>query len=231
MTQHRSGCLSTSPLAQPGLVTCFARTLVTARILAVLIAEELLLIAFDPDTGRAPTGSQDYLKVGVSGALLAELVLAGRLVLDQGRIAAVPGEVLGDPLLAAVLEAVAGDLLGRKSKVVVQKLSKALGGARDQVVDRLVDAGILSREKKGFLWTTRHRVIDRPAQNAVLAEVRGSAAGQGPLDARQAVLLAFAGPCRREGGPRSFSARPSENPNKGGHDRCPLRSRGQEDHR
>ncbi len=39
-------------------------------------------------------------------------------------------------------------------------------------------------------------MLDRPAQEVVLAGVRAAAGGNQPLEPRQAVLLAFAGPCR-----------------------------------
>lgn len=94
----------------------------------MLLAEELVLIALDPQTGRVPISSQEYLRLGVSAALLAELALDGRVQIQGDRVVVVAGEAPADPLLAA--------------------------------------------------------------------DVRLAATGQGPLGARQAVLLALAGPCR-----------------------------------
>lgn len=162
----------------------------------MLIAEELLLIALDPESGRVPMGAQDYVKVGLSGALLAELALTGRVKIDGGRITVVPGDPPSDPLLSAALDVAGGDLAGRKAKAVVSKLNKAVGGVWEQVVERLINVGAIGREKSGFLPPTSHPVLDRAGQALVLADVREAAAGDQPLEPRRAVLLAFAGPCR-----------------------------------
>ncbi len=164
--------------------------------MAVLIAEELLLIALDPESGRVPMGAQDYVKVGLSGALLAELALSGSLAMSGGRITVVAGDRPGDPLLAATIDAVGSGLAGRRAKAVVAKLDKSVGGVWEQVVGRRVDAGTIGREKRGLLSPTRHPVLDRPVQELVLAHIRVAAIGDQPLEPHRAVVLAFCGPCR-----------------------------------
>jgi hypothetical protein len=161
----------------------------------MLLAEELLLLALDPDKGTVPLGCQDYVKVGLSGALLAELALRGSIVVDDGRVV-VSGDLPAEPVLAAAAAFLGGDAKGWPAKKAVQKLDKALGGVWARLVDPLIEAGVLDRDKAGPLSVTRHPVLDTAAHAALLDGIRAAAAGTGPLDPRHAVLLALAGPCR-----------------------------------
>ena len=44
------------------------------------------MVALDPDKGTVPLAAQSYVKVGLSGALLAELAIAGNLDIKDGRV-------------------------------------------------------------------------------------------------------------------------------------------------
>ena len=161
----------------------------------MLIAEELLLVALDPVKGTVPLGARTYLNVGLAGAVLAELAIAGNLGIRDGRI--VPaGDPPTDPFLAEVLAAIRSETNAAKAKSAVKKLDKQVGGVWRGLVERMVAAGTLGEDNHGRLMPTRHPVLDRPRQDSVLGGVRASAAGDGPLVPRSAVLLALTGPCR-----------------------------------
>jgi hypothetical protein len=161
----------------------------------VLIAEELLLVALDPVKGTVSLGARTYLNVGLAGAVLAELAIAGNLGIRDGRI--VPaGDPPTDPFLAEVLAAIRSETKAAKAKSAVKMLDKQVGGVWRGLVERMVAAGTLGEAKHGRLRPTRHPVLDRPRQDSVLGGVRASAAGDGPLVPRSAVLLALTGPCR-----------------------------------
>jgi hypothetical protein len=161
----------------------------------VLIAEMLLLVAVD-DKGHVPVGSDAFVKVGLTGALLAELAVDGQLTIgDDGTVRA--GDTRpGDELLADVYDAVRNHLVSRKASQVISGLSRYIGGSRDRVVDRLVDAGVLGRDRPSVLRPTRHPVLDTAARQAVLDQVRMAAKGEGPVRPDVVVVLALAGPCR-----------------------------------
>ena len=161
----------------------------------MLIAEELLLVALDPVKGTVSLGARTYLNVGLAGAVLAELAIAGNLGIRDGRI--VPaGDPPTDPFLAEVLAAIRSETKAAKAKSAVKMLDKQVGGVWRGLVERMVAAGTLGEAKHGRLRPTRHPVLDRPRQDSVLGGVRASAAGDGPLVPRSAVLLALTGPCR-----------------------------------
>lgn len=69
------------------------------------LAEEFFLIAHDDHTGRGLLDA-DVLAVGLAGAVLAGLVLAGRVTVLDGKVALMDerpaGDPIGDPLIAAL---------------------------------------------------------------------------------------------------------------------------------
>ena len=79
----------------------------------MLIAEMLLLVAVD-DNGHVPVGSDAFVKVGLTGALLAELAVNGQLMIgDDGRVRT--GDTRpGDELLADIYDAVCTHLEGKR---------------------------------------------------------------------------------------------------------------------
>jgi hypothetical protein len=113
------------------------------------------------------------------------------LDLADGKIAAAEGSSPKHPLLAAALAAAAKHQ-GKSLKSRLPRIQKAAGWS--QVVDGMVDRGMLGREKS-TLRPTRHPVLDEAGQDEVLRRVRQAAVGDGPLEPRTATLLALAGPC------------------------------------
>ena len=155
----------------------------------------LLLTALN-DKGNVPVGSGALIQVGLTGALLADLAIDGRLaVAEDGTVRA--GDTRpGDELLADVCDAVREHLQGRNVRQVIGGLSHQIGGSWNRVVDRLIDAGVLGRDRPSLLRPTRHPVLDTAARQAVLDQIRAAAAGEGPVSSQVAVVLALIGPCR-----------------------------------
>lgn len=156
-----------------------------------LLAEDFVLLALDDD-GSVARGisNQPNAAVGVTGALVTELALDGYLDLTDGRIR-LTGTRPSDPLLAQALDNVAP----HEGKRLKSRLGAIKHAGWSEVVDAMVEAGILGREK-GALRATRHPVRDPAAHAALLARVRAAASSDAPLDQRDAVLLALAGPCQ-----------------------------------
>jgi hypothetical protein len=161
----------------------------------VLIAEMLLLTALN-DKGQVPVGSGALIRVGLTGALLAELAIDGRLaVADDGTVRA--GDAgPGDELLADACDAVREHLQGRNVRHVIGGLSHHIGGSFDRVAGRLTGAGVLGRDRPSLLRPARYPVFGTAARQAVLDQVRAAAAGEGPVSPQVAVVLALIGPCR-----------------------------------
>ena len=128
----------------------------------VLIAEMLLLVAVD-DRGHAPVGSDAFVKVGLAGALLAELAVGGQLTIGDDGTVRTADTRPAEELLADVYDAVRNHLEGRKAKQVISGLSRHIGGSRDRVVDRLVGTGVLVAAPQSFLVCSHNNLLDGEA--------------------------------------------------------------------
>ena len=69
---------------------------------SIPLAEELLLLAYDDQTGKA-TGSRIGLDLGMAAAVLIDLALAGRVAYVEGYLKVVDPSPVGEPIADAVL--------------------------------------------------------------------------------------------------------------------------------
>jgi hypothetical protein len=165
-----------------------------AHTLGMLLAEELLLLGLDPVKGTVVSSARRELLVGLAGALVGELALAGLVDLAGKRFIAV-GTPPEDPLLAAAHQALARST-GRRAADQLRRLDKGIGGVWARLVDGLAGQGVLGRRRDRVLvfTVTRHPVLQPAVREELLARVRAAAAGDGQLEPRTAVVLALTGP-------------------------------------
>ena len=148
----------------------------------MLLAEELALIALDPDSGRYSLGTRDQLNACLAGLLVAELHLDDRPSV---------------PILHAAGEVV--DQAGPKLKSVLSAMNRGLErrlgvGTWDAVIGSLVDAHVVA-PGEGHV-RPRHRVLDHAARDGIVERLQVAAAGDESLDVRTAVLLSMTGPAQ-----------------------------------
>jgi hypothetical protein len=157
----------------------------------MLIAEDVLLLAIDDASGKT-TVSSTQLDPALAGAVLMELVVAGRVNLEgEGRRAMVvvtDGTPLGDP----VLDAAAASLVEKaplKPGNAIQRLTK---GLRERLNGQLEERGLLRRESGkilGVFPTTRWPAPDSAYEDEVRNRVlRVLLQGIEP-DARAALII------------------------------------------
>ncbi len=157
----------------------------------MLIAEDVLLLATDDVTGKITVSSMQ-LDPALAGAVLMELVVAGRVTLEgEGRHAKV---VVTDetPLDDPVLDVAVQSLIEKTPLKPGNAINLLVKGLRERLNARLEERGLLRRESAkvlGLFPTTRW-----PAQDSGYeAEVRGQVVGvlrdgQEP-DARAALII------------------------------------------
>ncbi len=148
----------------------------------MLLAEELALVAIDPDSGRPALGTRDNLNACLAGLLMAELHLDDR---PESRLLTAAGDVLAEtgPKTTAALSAMS------------RGLDRRVGmGTWDAVVAGLVKDGFVGPASGPV--RPRNEVIDRAARDMVVRRLRSAAAGDEPLDARTALLLSMTGPAQ-----------------------------------
>lgn len=138
-----------------------------------LLAEDLLLLAWNDEAGRPATSTSGHLSLAVGGALLADLALRDRLRMevDVPRASTRPtGNGLLDDVAAQLREG------SRRRKLAgwVRRVGRAT--RREEVRDRLVTAGLLvTGPRVGFgpMSLARHHLADAAAVAQLAEEVRG----------------------------------------------------------
>jgi hypothetical protein len=115
----------------------------------MLIAEDLLLLLYDDETGKPITGSPG-LDYALAGAVLIELTVLGKLDITTGgdgekagRLKVLDASPTGDAILDERLAFVA-DKPGKRPKDQIGRLSKKL---RDQLLARLAERGVLEADQ------------------------------------------------------------------------------------
>jgi len=155
----------------------------------LLLAEEFVLLALNVDgTLARGVANQPAVAVGVTGALITELVQAGHLDLADGRVR-VTGTRPAHLLLCQALD----NLAPHEGKKLKNRLASVKHAGWNEVVDAMVAEGVVGRVKDG-VRPTRHPVTDPNTHASLVAELRAVAIGDGPIAPREAGLLALAGP-------------------------------------
>jgi len=163
----------------------------------VLLAEELALVAVNPDTGRHAAGSRSHLNACLAGLLVAELVLDGSAELGDrtGRVVPTSRKTPDSTTLAAAAGVVADKT--PKLKAILQHMSRGLEGqvgvgTWDVVVAGLVADGALAPSEGSI--RPKNDVVDVGRRDSLIARLQAAAADEGPMDPRTALLLNMTGP-------------------------------------
>jgi hypothetical protein len=162
----------------------------------VLLAEDLLLLLTDDDTGRL-AASNTEVDVALGGALLVELALMDRVDvagtgerMGKGRLVVTDANPTGDRLLDEAL-AIVEQNEGKKPQNVVARLGKR---ARVRLYERLAQGGVLRAEEDrvlGIFPTHRWPAADAAHERSVRAGL-GTALGAGTTaDARTGALISL----------------------------------------
>jgi Golgi phosphoprotein 3 (GPP34) len=157
-----------------------------------LLVEDLLLLMLDDETGT-PAGA-GTLQYTLGGAVLAELALLGRVETGSGglngpKVHAVGDGPLGDPLLQAAYDKVAERPRGVQTILI-------LIGSRlwEPLVDRLVERGLIGREKKRVLGVFRMNTLpakDMEHEAELRRKIRAVLEDGAEPDTRTAAMIAL----------------------------------------
>ncbi|SDD38171.1 GOLPH3/VPS74 family protein [Glycomyces harbinensis] len=157
------------------------------------LLEELALISHESTNGRAST----HLDLGLGGAVLYELVLAGRIGLDGKKVRVLDPTPTGDPLLDSRLAAIAADK-PCSPHALVKETKK---GLLPTVRDGLVASGALLHESTkslGIFTDIRYRSSDRNATADARTRLASAARNGRAFDERTQALLSLVAAIRLE---------------------------------
>ena len=162
----------------------------------MLLAEDLLLLLTDDDTGKL-TASGDEVDMALGGALLIELALAERVdvagpgeAVRHGRLLVRDPTPTGDGLLDEALATV-GEKEGSKPQSVVAALGRR---SRGRLYERLTDGGVLRAEEGrvlGIFPRRRWPSADAAHETSVRAELETALRNGTTTDPRTGALISL----------------------------------------
>ncbi|MFJ6250065.1 MULTISPECIES: GPP34 family phosphoprotein [unclassified Streptomyces] len=161
--------------------------------MTVTLAEEIMLLSLDDESGAAK--EKQSAAWAVAGAILLDLVLAGRVAVDGGRLRVADTTPTGVPLLDERLRQIA-EWAGRKSRVpkVTEWLTKDYHKAVKAATDSLHGRGLVRAEQRrvlGILPVTRYPEADGSVERELRDRLRAVVLGGAVPDTRTAGLVAL----------------------------------------
>lgn len=152
-----------------------------------MIAEDVLLLLFDPASGVI--AGEETLYYVLAGAVLTELALDGRIGIDGRRVRSLDAGPPADPLLRS-----AWDRVAEKPRDVQTVLAMIGPNLRGPVLDRLVERGDIRRERRKVLGLFRATVLrdgGSTRRAGLLARVRAVLVDGVPPEPRIAAIGAL----------------------------------------
>lgn len=149
------------------------------------LAEELVLLAYDDETGRSSV-SRIALDLGLGAAILVELMLRDRLVADGG-LRVVDETPTGEPVLDEVLSRVAVDA----AHSAASWLQRLRHGVRDLVLESLVQRGVIRDQavtEMEYIPLHRYPTVDPSSEAQTRARLAEALTGRSTPDERTAGL-------------------------------------------
>jgi hypothetical protein len=119
------------------------------------IFEELFLLALDEDKGNILSFAKKGLPYGLSGAILAELTLLGKVCSnDKHRLEVIDAAQTGDEVLDDALQGIQSSEKPRKLSYWVSQFYLRPKKLRERMGERMVEKELLYLEDNRFFWNT-----------------------------------------------------------------------------
>lgn len=162
----------------------------------LFLHEEVLLLALRDREGTNESGV--WLDKALGGAILAELLLSGRLEVERDKkkrfARVVNPDPLGDPVLDECLQRVVAAKKRQQLQTWVTRFAN-MKGLKRRVARGLCRMGVL-REDEGTVLKIFRRIIypevDPGPERRIVARLEEAVFGDGPIDPRTMVLVAIA---------------------------------------
>lgn len=165
-------------------------------VTSVALAEELLLLAYDDESGKA-TGSRIALDLGMAAAVLVDLALAGRIAYSAGSLVVTDPTPTGEPIADEILARIAADTPHAPASWV-QRLRH---GLRDRILADLVARGVMrdvDETALGFIHVHRYPSLDRTLEAECRSRLADALTGETVPDERTAALATLVASVRME---------------------------------
>jgi len=138
------------------------------------LAEQILLLALDDESGKLRTLPDRSLDFALAGAIVADLTRADRVKVENDQLTILDSTpVDSKPEDFGLL-----DLQQSNAKSLANALTHLAAeanGLRKRLIEQLVDKGVLKRENREVLWVfhySRYPLADPSSENAVRQRLR-----------------------------------------------------------
>jgi hypothetical protein len=163
---------------------------------SVPLAEELLLLAYDDETGKA-TVSRIGLDLGMATAVLIELALAGRIAMDGDAIVARDATPVGEPIADAVLAKIEAN----PPHTAASWVQRLRHGLRERVLGDLCSRGVMRDVDEmalEYIHIHRYPTVDASVERDVRDRLAAALTGEVEPDERTAALATILAAVRME---------------------------------
>ena len=165
------------------------------------LAEQLLLLALDDDTGKLLPLPDRALDYALAGALIADLSRVDRIEITRDTLQVIdPSPVESVPEDLGLLDLIQANVTSLRGALA--HLAGDAHGLRKRVTEQLVAKGVLREEDREFLWIfhySRFPLADAPTENAVKQRLRNRIRDASiPLGNRDHVLISLIHTCELE---------------------------------
>ncbi|MET9515464.1 GPP34 family phosphoprotein [Streptomyces sp. NPDC002994] len=160
--------------------------------MAITLAEEIMLLSLDDESGSAK--QRQAAGWAVSGGILLELVLAGRVSVADKYLELTDTKPTGEQLLDSRTALIETWLRGRKKRRVTEWLAKDQTKAVGAALESLCERGVVGEEKRktlGVFPIRRYPEADGAVEAELRERLRAVVLGGAEPDTRTAGLIAL----------------------------------------
>ena len=162
------------------------------------VAEEILLLVLDDNTGTFINEPDVHLGYALAGAVLMDLAPAGRIDADARSCSSLRTRPTGDAIQDEVLARIVRLRRGPRRPIRVGELGRNADDLRDGLLTRLVERGILKEVDEKVLWvfeTRRYPMIDGTEEREVKRRIIDVLFSDSTPDQSDGVIICLADAC------------------------------------
>jgi len=159
------------------------------------LSQDLILLALNPQTGKTRFSWYAALEYGLVGSLLLDLVLRGKLEIDNdNRVIGATAGNTGDEFLDRHLNEVLASSRPRTARFWVTRWRRRYRWFQPIMLQNLVDLGVLERQEQrilGLFPTQRYFLTDESIQREIVQQVRAAVLEGTGLNSRMTALISL----------------------------------------
>ncbi|MBD3884305.1 GPP34 family phosphoprotein [Phormidium tenue FACHB-886] len=162
------------------------------------LVQDLMLLALENEKGHVVSSAASALPYALTGALLMELVLQGKLDSQRGKLVVVDSSSTGNDFFDACLNEMLTIQRPKDAQFWVGRLANRFQDIKTAVLNNLVELGVLTQQEHrvlGIFPVQRYPLLDIRAKQSVVDRVCMAVLNDAEPDARTAALISLIQAC------------------------------------